>query len=204
MKRFSIASILVATLFLGGLCLAPSCKDKKQMRSLSKMLRDEKRNIERFINEKQLTIKEANEDQTEFEEGVYYHFSNNLYMKVLDKGDTKATAGKTHVVVRYKGYLFADKKLTSFDNLSYGDYQNTEFLYVDAYERGALHYRLLPSSPGNNLNKLMCEGVAFPLTKLGDGAKVSLIVPFLIGPEVAYNSGTTLFYEEIRYQFYIP
>lgn len=204
MKRISIISALLMTLLFGGLCLTSSCKDKKQMRSLSKMLKEEKRNIEKFINEQQLTIKEGSVDQKEFEENVYYHFPNNLYMRVLDKGTTKPKAGKTHVVVRYKGHFFSNKRLASFDNLSVGDYQNTEFLYVEAYERGALHYRLLPSSPGNNLNKLMCEGVAFPLSLLGDGAKISLIVPFLIGPEVAYNAGMTVFYEEVRFQFYIP
>lgn len=165
------------------------------------MLRDEKRNIERFINEKGLQVEVGQENQTEFKKGVYYKFPNGLYMMVLEKGEDRPVAGKTRVIARFKGHMFAEKNLTSFDNLSEAGYQNTEFLYVELYSRGAINFQLLPAAPGSNLNSIMCQGIAYPLTMLGDGAKVSLIIPFLIGPETAFNTGISMFCEEVHYEF---
>src|SRR3712207_8535261 len=53
-------------------------------------------------------------------------------------------------------------------------YQPTEFIYVDSRDMniGAIHYLLPESDLGINLNDLMCEGLAYPLTMVGDGAQV--------------------------------
>ncbi len=165
------------------------------------MIKAEEKNIQRFIAENGLKVKEGWDGQTTFDKDVYYHYSNGVYMKVIDQGGKKAEAGKTTVLVRFRGKLFSDKDILSFDNLSKADYQDTEFRYIDEYMQGALHFQLLPASPGENLNGLMCEGVAFPLTMVGDGARVSLIVPFLRGPELAYSAGATVYFEEVLYQF---
>lgn len=203
MKKIKILSLLLIAFLGTSLFALPSCRDKKQIRSLSKMLKDESANIEKFIHEKGIKVKKYTPSQTDFEEGVYYLFDNNLYMRVIDKGTTSPVAGKTHVVVRFKGFFFTQKKVLSFDNLSSADYQNTEILYVDTYDRGARHYQLLPPSPGANLNKIMCEGMAFPLSLLGDGARVSLIIPFSLASEQAYKGGFTMFCDEVWYQFYL-
>ena len=50
----------------------------------------------------------------------------------------------------------------------------------------------------------MCEGLAFPMSLLGDGARVRLIIPFLLGPEVAYNTGTPMYCQEAQYEFSKP
>ena len=47
----------------------------------------------------------------------------------------------------------------------------------------------------------MCEGLAFPMSLLGDGAKVRLIIPFTIGAEINYNRGSTMYCREVRYEF---
>lgn len=80
-------------------------------------------------------------------------------------------------------------------------FQDTEFIYVDRYSRGALHFILIKSAPGYSLNALMCEGLAFPMSLLGDGAKVRLIIPFTIGAEINYNRGSTMYCREVRYEF---
>ncbi|MBB6276282.1 DUF4827 family protein [Porphyromonas circumdentaria] len=187
-------SILFAPLLL-------SCKKEKEIKSLTELLREEEKAIDNFIRSNGITVEEAREGQQEFKPDVYYKFRNNLYMCVLDKGGELAIPEKTRVNVRMRGYMFKEKKEFSFDNLSNGGYQDTEFLYVDRYNRGALHFIKLPSAPSSSLNSLMCEGLAFPMSLLGNGAKVRLIIPFSIGPEMNYEAGISMFCEEVRYEF---
>lgn len=199
-KKISFQTFL---LLVVAVLLASSCDERtKNMRSLSRMLSDEKKNIERFIGEKGFKVEKGVADQTVFEEGIYYHFDNNLYLRVIEKGTTRPEAGKTRIVVRFKGFMFGEKTTVEFDNLSIGGFQDTEFLYIEHYDRGAIHFKLMPPAPGKNLNAYMCEGIAFPMSLLGDGAKVSLIIPFLIGPDRASQQGTTMYCEEVRYQFF--
>ena len=194
---FGTIAVLFALLFLGG------CKEK-EMKSLTQLIKEEKGNISSFINEQGFSVKEASGEETSFEKNILYHFPNGLYMEVIDPGKTRPEANKTKIVVRFKGYSFAEKPLSPFNNLTDGSFQNTEFLYIEAYNRGALHYSLLPSAPGYSLNSLMCEGLAFPMSLCGDGGRVKLIIPFLIGPEMAYNAGSSMYCEEVVYEFSKP
>lgn len=202
-RTFLHFSLVVILATLGLSLINVSCKKGKEIRSLTKMLSDEKKNIENFIAEKGFNVAEASKNQTTFDPETYYLFDNGLYMKVLDKGTTRPEAEKTHIIVRFKGYFFTDQQKGSFDNLSNAKFQNTEFLYIERYEYGSVHFQLMPAAPGSNINKLMCEGLAYPMSLLGDGARVSLIIPFLIGPETAYSGGLSMFCEEARYQFIV-
>lgn len=190
----------ILCVFVASLMLLPSC-EKRELRSLSKMIKEEKKNISQFINEQGIQTEKTKEGRTEFQPNVYYQYPNGLYMCVIDPGKEKAVPGKTHVRVRFKGYLFTSKKGIEFDNLSEGGYQNSEFIYIDQYVYGAKHMQLLPAAPGNNLNNLLCEGIAYPLTAVGNGARVRLIIPFLIGPDLAFTTGSTMFCQEVRYEF---
>ncbi len=203
MKRSILLITAIVTTMMGVCLTTSSCKKTRELRSLSKMLAEEKKNITKFISEQGFTVQEGTAEMTTFDKDVFYHLPNGLYMRVIEKGNERAEAGKTQIAVRFKGYLFNDSIRTKFDNLTQGAFQNTLFLYTDLYQQGALHYQLMPSAPGTNLNNFMCEGIAFPMSMLGNGAKISLIIPFKIGSQIAYNAGASTFCEEIRYQFYI-
>ncbi|KGN98947.1 hypothetical protein HQ36_00130 [Porphyromonas gingivicanis] len=187
--------------FIGFSPLWVSCQKEKEIKSLTQLLREEEKAIDKFIASNNIVVEKAKEGQQEFKPDVYYKFSNNLYMCVIEKGGERAIPEKTRVNVRLKGHMFKDVKQLSFDNLSNGGYQDMEFLYVDRYNRGALHFIKLPSAPSSNLNSLMCEGLAFPMSLLGNGAKVRLIIPFAIGPELNYETGLSMYCEEVRYEF---
>lgn len=197
-KSFALLSIVVA---VGLLPLLFSCQKTKEVKSLTEMLKDEEKVIKSFIAKEGFTVEKAQDGQTEFKSGVYYLFKNNLYMMILDKGGERPVAEKTRVNVRMKGYMFSSERGASFDNLSNGGYQDAEFLYVDRYNRGAVHFQSLTSAPGYTVGSLICEGIAFPMSILGDGARVSLIIPFSIGPTMNYDTGTTMFCSEVRYEF---
>ena len=66
-----------------------------------------------------------------------------------------------------------------------------------------MHFTPKPSTaPVNSYDQYMCEGLAFPASQLGDGARVSLIIPFELGPSEFYGSGMTTFVEEARYVYH--
>ncbi len=200
MKKI-IFVVLLVTSMLPEVGILTSCKKKDSVKSLTQMVRDEKKFISSYIATHNLFVQEITEGQTDFTPNVFYKFSNGVYMNVLDKGGQLPTPEKTKVILRFKGHFFNPNPINVFDNLSKGHYQDTEILYVDRYNRGALHYELINPAPGESLNELVCEGIAFPLSIVGDGARVQLIIPFLVGPEKAYKVGYPMFCEEVRYEF---
>ncbi|SQH73789.1 DUF4827 family protein [Porphyromonas crevioricanis] len=177
-----------------------SC-EKSKVRSLTEMRQDERKRIKSFIASKGFKVKEAEREQKDFVPGILYHFDNDLYMEVLDKGGAKAVPQKTHVFMRIRGYALDSSEPVIFDSLSKGKYQPIEFIYIDVYRDGPLHFQPLPPAAGFNLNRYMCEGLAFPMSLLGDGARVRLIVPFSIGPEFTSRSGIPIYFDEVEYTF---
>lgn len=196
------ALLTLVTLLTLGLGTFTSCREKQHIKSLSEMLRDEEKIIKGFIQEQQMNVQEGTEGQREFDPAVWYKFPNGVYMQVLDQGAELATPERTRVMLRMKGRFIAPDYKHSFDNLSKGYQQTTEFIYIDSRDRtGAIHYRLIQESLGHSIDALMCEGVAYPLTMVGNGARVRLLVPFLLGPNIAYNAGAPMFCEEVWYRF---
>lgn len=199
---------LTKILLLGvGLCLAmPSCK-KSDIKTLSEMKSEQKDAIKQFISERGISVKELKEEELpeNIDSNVYYHFPNGLYMKILSKGEGQAEKDKTNVFLYADGFFFSKGDMTptsSFHALSNGSYLPVEFTYTEYYSDGYQHFKLIPQGVyGLNFESLMCEGMAYPMKFLGDGARVSLIIPFEIGPTSYYNQGYTMMVEEARYSF---
>lgn len=191
-----ILAILLAVLAMGG------CK-KKEMKSLKELKEEERKAIKAFINKMNFTIKEGKEGQTEFDPNVMYHFDNDLYMQVLDKGKEAPVLNKTKINVRMEGFMFNHERdsIFVFNSLSSGGFQESIFRYIYKYNDGDIHFELIKCTTGSNLDAFVCEGVAFPMTLLGNGARVRLIVPFRIGPESFYSRGLTTYYKEVEYIF---
>lgn len=198
---FTTLVTLVVMLLLGQGVLT-SCRDRQHIKSLSEMLRDEEKMIKGFIQEQQMNVQEGSEDQRTFDPAVWYKFPNGVYMQVLNKGTDLAKPDRTRVMLRMKGRFIAPDYNKSFDNLSKGYQQSTEFIYINSRDRsGSIHYKLIQEQFGHSVDGLMCEGIAYPLTLVGNGAKVRLLIPFLLGPNIAYNAGAPMYCEEVWYQF---
>ncbi len=193
---------ILLLLTLSCLLLSPACRKTKDIKSLTEMLKDEEKTIENLIQKKSFVVKEYDKKQKTLEKGIFYHFPNGLYMEVLDKGGERPTPEKTRVIVRMRGEMLLMKELVgTFDSLSSGGFQDAEFKYVNRYERGEVHFIPMTVAPGYSLSNLLCEGLAYPMTLLGDGARVRLIIPFSIGPSINYREGKTMFCDEVRYEF---
>lgn len=217
---------LSLVLLLGTLALQ-GCKDDK-IKSLSE-LKDEQRDaINRLISDKGLRVvgRDVNNLPETIDPAVYYHLPNGLYIRVLNEGSREQSVqrGTTKVYVELKGAQFTKENYpgVEFDNLSKAGFPPIGFVYTRYYSGGEVHFEPLPrNSPQNNLDALMSEGIAFPLSlkalgvseaederlatmgthiaRLGNGARLSLIVPFEIGPQQTYSTGAVTFIEEADY-----
>lgn len=201
--RNIFASMLVAfSLF------ATSCDDK-DIKTLKELKDEQKETIDRLISDNNIIVVDlTNKEQKlpdPIDNNVYYKFKNGLYLKVINKGDEMAERSKTNSYLYLNGYVShkENKKYSIFNSLSSGEYMPIKFQYISQFTSyGDIHYQLKTQVPsGVNLDDLMCEGLAYPLTVLGNNAKVSLIIPFELGPDFTYKTGSTLFVEEALYQF---
>lgn len=203
MKKTAIFLMIIG--FLCASVSLTSC-DKKSIRSITRMKKDERKVINHFIKEKGFKIKKASDGQTQFDPDIMYELYNGLYMQVLDKGtDEMAVEKKTHVFIRLEGEMLdpnaPEEMKIRFNNLSSSKYQPIEFIYENYYRQGEIHFETVGSNQGFTLDHLMCEGLAFPMSILGDKARVRLIIPFVIGPDINYNMGRPMYCEEVEYNF---
>jgi len=195
---------LLALLLLVTFALLGSCK-KSNVKPLSQLKKEQRRAIDRLIAKEKFQVISRNDEllPTPIDQNVFYKLSNGLYMRVLDKGsDEKAVAEKTRVLVRMKGRMFNDSRDTvyTFNSIANPSFDELKFLYVSYYNVGTEHYRAIGSNSfSNSLDQLLCEGVAFPASLLGNGARVQLIIPFELGPTASYTEGNSIFVEEARY-----
>lgn len=200
MKRtifYAIAG-LALLLVMGG------CR-KSQFKSLLDMKKDQQKAIERLITTENLKVRKLSDVvlPAQPDPNVYYLFPNGIYMRVIDAGTGKAEAGKTHVFLKLEGKLFKeDQTINEFNSIANPKYQPTEFLFINQYYMGERYFNLIGSGiPSSSLDYLMCEGLAFPMAHLGDGARVSLIIPFTMGSETYYKEGLPMYVKEAIYNF---
>ena len=205
MNRLITHRIALLLLLLIPVLALGSCKKNRSIKPLSQLTREQRQAIDRLIKESSFTVKELNSETlpSTIDPDVFYRLSNGLYIRVLDKGTTRTEANKTTVSVQLKGYFFnvSQSKGAIFDNLTETNVRPLFFRYASwETSEGKIHYSSLNES--GVYEDLICEGVAFPMSLLGDGAIVQLIIPFDLGPSQNYTAGNSLFVEKAVYTFY--
>lgn len=199
LKSIIVLGIITLSTILG-------CK-RDNLKSLSELKDDQADNIERIIKENNWKVVKLNDDKfpSKIDYNVYYLFPNGLYIKVIDEGNNeKAIKDKTHIFLYAKGYITnsKDKKFGTFDSLSDGNFMPIEFIYTEYYYQGYFHYRELPQiTNGYSISQIMCEGLAYPMSLLGNNARVSLIIPFELAPNFTYTNGSSIVVQEANYSF---
>lgn len=224
----TIQTGLKPLLLLLGLVLAlGSCKDNK-LKSLSELKSEQRSAISRLISERGLKVVTLKDNQLPniIDPKVYYLMPNGLYMQVLDPG-TKGQVIKqerTHAYVTLKGFYFTKEVFpgASFDAYTSARVAPIEFIYRDTYDGGPVHFQTVSEGVARaNYEAMMCEGLAYPLSiidtsiptaeaerlaldnshtaRLGNGARLSLIIPFEVGPRDTYSQGVSLFVETLEY-----
>ncbi|MDY5858356.1 MAG: DUF4827 family protein [Porphyromonas sp.] len=197
--------------FLMGLCATSlvalvSCEENTT-KSLSELKSEQSDAIEAFRASKGYSFVELEDNKlpSDAKAGVFYRFRNGLYARIDSWGDLsqQATLNKTMVFTQLKGHQFSkgSPQFSLFDNLSNPSIPELEFAYTYFYSSGEVHYRLVENvRPIVDYDDLMCEGIAFPVSLgLGNGAEVSLIIPFELGPSSTYSSGISTYVEKVKY-----
>lgn len=221
----NILSILLLMVVL--MTNSTSCS-KDNIRSLSELKGDQSDAIKRLISERGLRIVTRSEASLpqQIDPNVYYHMPNGLYLRVLEQGQqgTKMIQGQTRVFVVFKGFQFT-KSASPFlllDNLKRPNVSPIEYRYAEYYSNGDVHFVLTQhTAPQENYDAFMNQGLAYPLSlrdtsvpssvaealaqqrghisRLGNGARLSLIIPFELGPSDTYSKGVSMFVEEAEY-----
>lgn len=197
-----LVALLVPMLLLG------SCRRDRTVKPLSQLKREQRQAIDRLVRTEGLRVIERNSETLPEnpDTKVFYHLSNGVYLRVIQRGGQRPVADQTIVSVSLRGYYFNKdvSRGATFDNLSDPSYSPLEFRYISRYSvEGTIHYDPIASQGTfRNYSSLLCEGIAFPMSVLGDGAEVELIVPFEVGPSNNYTDGNSLRIERAIYQFY--
>lgn len=203
----SIKSYILALGAFTALTLG-SCKDNNG-KSLSELKSEQSDAIESFARQNNLSFTELSDNTlpANVSTGVFYKMKNGLYLRIDSWGDRskKAELNKTNVFAQLKGYQFTQTTTQAnlFDSYTKPSVPEIEFLYTYYYSVGDVHFNLISNTlPVSNYDVLMCQGIAFPVSLgIGDGAVLSLIIPFELGPSSTYSSGITTYVEKIKYTF---
>lgn len=224
--KLRISSVLYA--LLGGMLVLGSVGcSKNEVKTLSELKDEQTTAIRRLISTRSLQVVErrTNTLPETIDPKVYYKLPNGLYLRVLDLGaqGKEVKQEETRVYAQLKGYQFTvSGDRTPFDFYQKASHPPIEFVYTYFYNAGDIHYRALgQTAPQFNYDYLMCEGIAFPISledesitperreqlaldrthvaRLGNGARVSMIIPFELGPVESYSDGISIFIEEAEY-----
>ena len=185
-KGFNILLILCTAL------VAISCSKTK---SYTDMLKDEKKAINRLIDENDFEILKDFPEDSVFKENQFVELENGTYLNIIEKGTSqRAVQYKTKILYRCNVSYPMDSAYinsTPYYIQNYGPHSNGtspwEFTYGD-YASQANPY-------------LVSEGLQEPLKYVGDRAKVKLIVPFKRGTCNDQSNGEPAYYEILEYIF---
>jgi hypothetical protein len=123
-----------------------------------------------------------------FKEKQYYLTSEGLYLHVVNPGNTDRMINTYQEVLLRFEYMYYIKNYVSGSTdsvvLSYL-YFPIEFRYGVSYD--------------SDVTRLACHGFAIPLTYVGEGAVVDLIIPSELGNSTDNGNFAPVFYKNLKY-----
>ncbi len=183
--RKIIIAVFISVIAIGAFT---SCN---KSRTYAQQLDDEKKAIERFINQENINIlKEYPKDSVFSENEFYFDTKSGIYYNVIDPGNERRIKVGEEFYIRFKGLKYIASKDTN-------TYSNIQALQPEVLVYG-------------NSSSYSSVGWVAPLKNVGDRAKVKLIVPFNMGLAAdQYKMGLsknqesykTAYYEELNYRF---
>lgn len=188
MKKKIVGSIC----FIIGICIAfASCKNGE---TYADKLKNERKNISRFINEKNIVVLSKYPASGVFKENEYFRDPlTGVYIHVIDSGNGKrADVNKrSEVSVRFLDGIFLPSD-TIAGNQTANSAQPISFTYG-----------ITATYSNNNQNSYdyftLSPGITVPLQYVGEGARVNLIVPFATGSNYQMVAFKALYYNQLVY-----
>ena len=179
--------------FIIGLCVVfAACSSSE---TYADKLKNERKNISRFINEHDIVVLNSYPASGVFKENEYFRDPlTGVYINVIDSGNgNRASVSKrSEVNVRFDGAMTlpASESDTTTNNVAglqpisftYGitaTYSNTNTSSLDYY--------------------YLSTGITAPLLYVGENARVRLIVPFASGSNYQLAAFKALYYTQLHY-----
>lgn len=185
--------VLGLVCFIIGLCVVfGACSSTE---TYADKLKNERKNIARFINENNFTVISEYPASGVFRENEFFRDpATGVYIHVIDSGNgTRANAAKRSVVnVRCNDALLLPSDTVDGNNFD-GRQLPIEFTYgISATYTGV-------NSGNMHDYVLLSSGIVAPLKFVGENARVSLIVPFAQGSTYQGSSFQALYYPMLHY-----
>jgi len=153
-------SILIA--LLGALILLPTCNSSE---SIQEKLRKQQRAIDKYMDMNGLVTLSKFPADTVFKANEYYKTGDGLYINIANKGNRNKPQPGCDVTVRFS---------SCFDVQTFveGDEEDATYIPSELVLPFEFKYGISSSYSG-----YACDGWAYALSYVGEGAIVNLIVP---------------------------
>jgi hypothetical protein len=180
MKRLALGVVLITIIS----CILPSCNSSK---TLQELLQEESKAIDRFIATNDFVPLKNYPSNGVFKEKEYFRTNDGLFFHVVDSGNGKRAQANSDVSVRFD-YMQYVKSAASGDTTKY--YGTALYPYSFIYG--------IPATYTNSSNPL-CQAWVIPLSYVGEGAVIDMIIPSSIGASSDNRNVTPVFYKNLRY-----
>jgi len=177
---YSVVSIVVV------LCISVSCRQSK---SLQELLQEESKAIDKFISMNDFVILRDYPKDGVFKSNEYYKTTDGLFLQVVDSGNGTRAKLLDEVSVRYDYFQY-------IKNVVQGD--SSIYLPSNPYDPDSFVYGITQTY--SSYSSPVCQAWIIPLSYVGEGAVMNLIVPSTIGSYVdRYQNIAPVFYKNLRY-----
>lgn len=186
-KGFNILMIFCAVVFV------LSCDKNK---SYTDMLKDERKAIERFIDEEGIEVLKNYPENGVFKENQFVKLSSDIYLNVVDSGNGNRASAGTDILLRASGKVLLHDTFSfnGFDPLD-GPSGYYGVTWPLAFKYGAY------STVNDYSGYFFSVGLASGLEYVGDSSIVKLIVPFKHGSSFQQTDGKPIYFDKVRYIF---
>jgi hypothetical protein len=165
-----------------------ACDNQK---SLQEYLREEKRDIERYIEREGIVVLKSYPEDGIFKEKEFFRTSEGLYLHVTNPGsDVRAKPYEDVVLVRFE-YFYYIKDFVSGNNV-----EDIKIPYFLLYPM-EFTYKL--RNYGKNSGDLSCNGWEIPLSYVGEKAVIDLIIPSSLGTSSDNSNFNVVYYKNLEY-----
>jgi len=195
MKKGALGRVILIVI---ASCITFSCNQSK---SLQELLQEERKAIDKFISMNDLVILKNYPKDGVFKENEYYRTDDGLFFQVVDSGNGIRAQLLDDVSVRFDYFQFV-KDAASGDTTKYGfpftsTYYSTGVLISSNGQPYSFVYGI--SQTYSSSYSPACQSWVIPLTYVGEGAVLNMIIPSTLGAYNDYNNVTPVFYKNLKY-----
>ena len=190
-KEETLGIVSVVVIF----CTMFSCSQGK---STQELLQEEGRAIEKFVLMNDFSILKSYPKDGVFKENEYFKTADGLFFQVVDSGNGNRAQLMNDISVRYEYFQYV-KDAASGDTTKY-PFPYSSAYYSYGYPTGQPYsFTYGISQTYSPSATAVCQAWLIPLSYVGEGAVVNMIIPSSVGSYIDYSNITPVFYKNLKY-----